>query len=75
MEMTNTLWRVAGLSFQPFDEPGSNRQLERATIDGIEVFREAGRYWINSAKGQLSNASEKEADAHLSWLHGEVGDG
>jgi hypothetical protein len=61
MEMTSKLWRVADLHFEPFDEPGSNRQLERATID--------------SAKGQLSNASEKEPDAHLSWLYGGVGNG
>ena len=73
--MTDGPWCVADLRFEPFDEPGSNRQLERATIDGVEIFREAGRYWVNSTKGQLSNASEKEADAHLGWLYGEVGNG
>jgi hypothetical protein len=74
LEMTK--WRIADLSFQPFDESGSSsRQLERATIDDVEIFREGGRYWINSAKGQLSNASEQAANAHLSWLYGEVGDG
>jgi hypothetical protein len=73
--MTDKSWRVADLRFEPFDEPGSNRQMERATIDGVGIFREGGRYRINSAKGQLSNASEQATDAHLSWPYGEVGDG
>ena len=70
--MTSKSWRVAGLRFEPFDQPGSDRQLERATIGGVETFREGGRYWVNSAKGQLSIASEQAADAHLSWLYGEL---
>ena len=64
--MTDQPWRVADLRFEPFDEPDSDRQLERATIAGVEIFRENGRYWVNSAKGQLSNASEQAADDHLS---------
>jgi hypothetical protein len=76
--MTNKPWRIADLTFDLYDEPGSGR--ERATIDGgtigvIRIVRENGRYWIDSNKGQLSNASEKAANAHLNFLYGEAENG
>jgi tripartite-type tricarboxylate transporter receptor subunit TctC len=37
-------WRLADLSFAP-----SGNGRERATINGVEVVRENGRYWITEA--------------------------
>jgi hypothetical protein len=47
-------WRLAELSFIP-----SGNGRERATINGVEVVRENGRYWIITPNGPLwSNIDE-----------------
>ena len=54
--MTNDRpWRLAELSFIP-----SGNGRERATINGVEVVRENGRYWIITPNGPLwSNIDER----------------
>jgi hypothetical protein len=39
-------WRLADLTFVPTGD-----QTERATLDGVEVIRENGRYWIMTRNG------------------------
>jgi hypothetical protein len=41
-------WRLASLSFAP-----SGNGRERATINGVEVVRENGRYWITTPNGPI----------------------
>ena len=49
MKVTNDRpWRLADLSFVP-----SGNGRERATINGVEVVREDGRYWIITPNGPL----------------------
>jgi sugar lactone lactonase YvrE len=45
-------WRLADLSFAP-----SGNGRERATINGVEVVRDNGRYWITTPNGPLSGAT------------------
>jgi hypothetical protein len=48
-------WRLADLSFAP-----SGNGRERATINGVEVVRENGRYWITTPNGPIwSNIDER----------------
>jgi hypothetical protein len=63
--MTNARpWRLADLVFVPFGD-GS----ERATIDGGEVVRESGRYWIMTVNGsQWFDIDEREVDPALNFL-------
>jgi hypothetical protein len=37
-------WRLEDLAFESMGDD----QKEKATIDGIEIVRGDGRYWINS---------------------------
>jgi hypothetical protein len=48
---------------------GDDRR-EKATIDGVEIVRQDGRYWINSPYGQWSNLGEEEVDPALNFLFG-----
>ena len=41
---------------------------ERATIDGVEIVRQDGRYWINSPYAQWSNLNDREVDPALDFL-------
>jgi hypothetical protein len=44
-------WRLEDLAFESMGDD----QRERATIDGVEIVRQDGRYWINSPHGQWTN--------------------
>jgi hypothetical protein len=46
--MNDRPWRLADLSFVP-----SGNGREKATINGVEVMRENGRYWIITPNGPL----------------------
>ena len=65
VEVTNDCpWRLADLSFVP-----SGNGRERATINGVEVVRENGRYWIITPNGPLwSNIDERGVDPALNYL-------
>jgi hypothetical protein len=65
VEVTNDRpWRLAELSFIP-----SGNGRERATINGVEVVRENGRYWIITPNGPLwSNIDERGVDPALNYL-------
>jgi hypothetical protein len=57
-------WRLADLSFVP-----SGNGRETATINGVEVVKENGRYWIITANGPLwSNIDERGVDPALNYL-------
>jgi hypothetical protein len=52
VEMTDQKpWRLQDLAFESMGDD----QKERATIDGVEIVRQDGRYWINSPHGQWTN--------------------
>jgi hypothetical protein len=59
-------WRLEDLAFESM---GDDRR-EKATIDGVEIVRQDGRYWINSPYGQWSNLGEEEVDPALDFLFG-----
>ena len=44
-------WRLEDLVFESMGDD----LRERATIDGVEIVRQDGRYWINSPYAQWSN--------------------
>jgi hypothetical protein len=57
-------WCLADLSFVPL---GDGR--EKATINGVEVVKENGRYWIITPNGPLwSNIDERGVDPALNYL-------
>jgi hypothetical protein len=57
-------WRLADLSFVP-----SGNGRKKATINGVEVVKENGRYWIIAANGPLwSNIDERGVDPALNYL-------
>jgi flagellar protein FliO/FliZ len=57
-------WRLADLSFVP-----SGNGRETATINGVEVMKENGRYWIITPNGPLwSNIDERGVDPALNYL-------
>jgi len=59
-------WRLTDLTFVP---AGNGR--ERATINGVEVIRENGRYWITTPSGSIwSNIDERGVDPALNYLFG-----
>jgi hypothetical protein len=61
---SNRARRLADLTFVPFGDGG-----ERATIDGGEVVRENGRYWVMTVNGpQWFDIDEREVDPALSGL-------
>jgi hypothetical protein len=59
-------WRLTDLTFVP---AGNGR--ERAAINGVEVIRENGRYWIITPSGPIwSNIDERGVDPALNYLFG-----
>jgi hypothetical protein len=72
VEMTNEKpWRIADLladlTFVPF-----GNGMERATINGVQIVRQNGRYWIMTHKGpQWSDIGEKDVNPALDYLFGE----
>jgi hypothetical protein len=59
-------WRLTDLAFVP---AGDGR--ERAAINGVEVIRENGRYWIITPSGPIwSNIDERGVDPALNYLFG-----
>jgi len=57
-------WRLADLSFVP-----SGNGREKATINGVEIVKENGRYWIITANGPLwTNIDERGVDPALNYL-------
>jgi hypothetical protein len=67
VEVTNDRpWRLADLTFVP-----AEAGRERATLEGVEVVRENGRYWILTPNGPLwSNIDERGVDPALNYLFG-----
>ena len=57
-------WRLEDLVFESMGDD----LRERATIDGVEIVRQDGRYWINSHHAQWSNLNEREVDPALNLL-------
>ena len=57
-------WRLQDLAFEFMGDD----QRERATIDGVEIVRQDGRYWINSPHGQWTNLDLLVVDPVLSFL-------
>jgi hypothetical protein len=54
-------WRLADLTFVP---SGAGR--ERAEINGIEIVRQNGRYWILTRDGPMwSDIDEKDSRCRL----------
>jgi hypothetical protein len=62
-------WRLEDLAFESIGDD----QREKATIDGIEIVRQDGRYWINSPYGQWSDLDENEVEGPLIFLFGKAG--
>ena len=59
-------WRLTDLTFVL---AGDGR--DRATINGVEVIRENGRYWIITPSGPIwSNIDERGVDPALQYLFG-----
>jgi hypothetical protein len=57
-------WRLADLNFV-----STGDRTESATLDGVEVIRENGRYWIMTLNGpQWFDIDEREVDAALNDL-------
>jgi len=59
-------WRLEDLAFESMGDD----QREKATIDGVEIVRQDGRYWINSPYGQWSDLDENEVEGPLMFLFG-----
>ena len=57
-------WRLEDLVFESMGDD----LRERATIDGVEIVRQDGRYWINSPDGQWSDLDGGVVDPVLSFL-------
>jgi hypothetical protein len=57
-------WRLEHLAFESMGDD----QRERATIDGVEIVRKDGRYWINSPQCQWSNLDGGLVDPVLAFL-------
>jgi hypothetical protein len=72
VEMSNEKpWRIADLladlTFVPLDNG-----MERATINGVQIVRQNGRYWIMTHNGpQWSDIGEKDVNPALDYLFGE----
>jgi hypothetical protein len=65
MEMTDQKpWCLEDLVFEPMGDD----LREWARIDGVEIVRQDGRYWINSPYGQWSNINDGEVDPALDFL-------
>jgi hypothetical protein len=59
-------WRLEDLAFESMGDD----QREKVTIDGVEIVRQDGRYWINSPYGQWSDLDENEVEGPLIFLFG-----
>ena len=57
-------WRLEDLVFESMGDD----LRERATIDGVEIVRQDGRYWINSPHAQWANLDDREVDPALNFL-------
>jgi hypothetical protein len=73
VEMTDQKpWRLEDLAFESM---GDDRR-EKATIDGVEIVREDGRYWIRTQDGpHYDNLAGDGVDAALNYLFGLSGHG
>jgi hypothetical protein len=60
-------WCLADLMFEPMGDD----LREKATIDGVEIVREDGRYWIRTQDGpHYDNLAEDGVDPALNYLFG-----
>src|SRR5215813_1555949 len=72
VEMSNEKpWRIADLladlTFVPLDNG-----MERATINGVQIVRQNGRYWIMTHnRPQWSDIGEKDVNPALDYLFGD----
>ena len=57
-------WRLEDLVFESMGDD----LRERATIDGVEIVRQDGRYWITSPYAQWANLNDREVDPALDFL-------
>jgi hypothetical protein len=65
VEMTDEKpWRLADLIFEPM---GDDRR-ETATIDGVVIVRQDGRYSITAPEQEWLNIDEDEVDTALNFL-------
>ena len=65
VEMTDQKpWRLEDLVFESMGDD----LREIGTIDGVEIVRQDGRYWINSPYAQWSNLNDREVDPALNFL-------
>jgi hypothetical protein len=72
VEMTEKPWRLADLMFEPMGDD----LREKATINGVEIVRKDGRYWIRTENGpSYDNLAEDGVDAALNYLFGQKRDG
>src|SRR5262245_11243093 len=61
--MTEKPWCLADLMFEPMGDD----LREKATINGVEIVREDGRYWIRTEKGpHYDDLAEDGVDASAS---------
>jgi hypothetical protein len=57
-------WRLEDLVFESMGDD----LREWARIDGVEIVRQDGRYWINAPYAQWSNLTDREVDPALNVL-------
>jgi hypothetical protein len=59
-------WRLEELAFESMGDD----QRDKATIDGVEIVRKDGRYWIKSPLPDFdwSNINEVEVNPVLNFL-------
>ena len=61
-------WCLADLMFEPMGDD----LREKATINGVEIVREDGRYWIRTENGpHYDNLAEDGVDPALNYLFGQ----
>jgi NACalpha-BTF3-like transcription factor len=66
-EMTDQKpWRLEDLVFVSMGDD----LREIATIDGVEIVRQDGRYWISSPYAQWANLTDREVGPALNVLFG-----
>jgi hypothetical protein len=65
LEMTDQKpWRLEDLVFESMGDD----LREIATIDGVEIVRQNGRYWISAPYAQWANLTDREVDPALNVL-------
>ena len=57
-------WRLEDLVFESMGDD----LREIATIDGVEIVRQNGRYWISAPYAQWANLTDREVDPALNVL-------